>query len=180
MRPDRHRRRLVVALGCAVAAASFAATARAVITPAWSYVPPALRARLAQQLGGSVFLPARTPLFYRYRSGAHVSNGVLNVTFTNRVRIHKGLWRWTKQTLLWQTRKLTAGMACEEWANREQTFQVSGNKVFGGTDDSGAPVSWRCVTNTHGTYVLSAKGNRFETLGLAFVVASGLDVSRRR
>jgi hypothetical protein len=180
VRPDRHRRRLVVALGCLVAAVSLATTARAVFTPAWSYLPPALRTRLAQQLGGSLFLPARTPLFYRYRDGASVSNGVLSVTFTNRVRIHKGLWRWTKQTLLWQARKLPTGASCEEWASWEQTFQVSGNKVFGGTDDSGTPVSWRCVTNKRGTYVLSAEGNRFETLGLAFVVATGLDVSRRR
>jgi hypothetical protein len=168
-----------IVLACLLAAAGCAAAARAVFTPAWSYVPATVRARLAKQLGGSLFLPARTPLFYRYRSGAHVSNGVLNVTFTNRVRIHKGLWRWTGQTFLWQARKLPAGSSCDQWATKTQTFQVDGNKVFGSDSTTGAR-AWRCVTNTDGTYVLQASnGAKFAAVGLAIVVASGLDVGRR-
>ena len=76
-------------------------TATAGFTPAWSYVPAPLRAHLAAESGGVLFLPARTPAFYRYRSGAAVTNGKLRVTFTNRVRIRAGVWQWTKKTFVW-------------------------------------------------------------------------------
>ena len=133
-----------------MAAGAFAGVARSLFTPAWSYLPAANRAQLAKQQGGSLFLPARTPLFYRYRSGAKVANGVLSVPFTNRVRIRKGLWRWTGQSFVWQVRKLPAGKTCDQWATRTQTFQVDGNKVFGAVTPTGA-VAWRCVTDAHGT-----------------------------
>jgi hypothetical protein len=175
------RIRLVgISLACLVAAGAGTGVARALFTPAWSYVPAATRSQLARRQGGSLFLPARTPLFYRYRSGANVVNGVLSVPFTNRVRIRKGLWRWTKQSFVWQVRKLPAGRTCDQWATRTQTFQVDGNKVFGAVTPSGA-IAWRCVTNAHGTYVLSAaNGDKLPAVGLAIVVASGLDVSNRR
>jgi hypothetical protein len=96
------------------------------------------------------------------------------------VRIRKGLWRWTGQSFLWQVRKLPAGKTCDQWATRTQTFQVDGNKVFGAASPTGA-IAWRCVTNAYGTYVLSASnGGKFGAVGLAIVVASGLDVSHRR
>jgi len=169
-----------ILLACLVAAGAFAGTARSLFTPAWSYLPAAGRAQLAKQQGGSLFLPARTPLFYRYRGGAKVAGGVLSVPFTNRVRIRKGLWRWTGQSFVWQVRKLPAGKTCDQWATPTQTFQVDGNKVFGGATPAGA-VAWRCVTNAHGTYVLSASNaGKLSAAGLAIVVASGLDVSHRR
>ena len=167
-------------LACLVAAGACAGVARSLFTPAWSYLPTATRIQLAKRQGGSLFLPARTPLFYRYRSGAKIAGGVLTVPFTNRVRIRKGLWRWTGQSFVWQVRKLPAGKTCDQWATRTQTFQVDGNKVFGGESPTGA-VAWRCVTNAHGTYVLSASaGGKLPAVGLAIVVASGLDVSNRR
>jgi hypothetical protein len=169
-----------ISLACLVTAGAFAGAARSLFTPAWSYLPAASRTQLAKQQGGSLFLPARTPLFYRYRSGAKVANGVLSVPFTNRVRIRKGLWRWTGQSFVWQVRKLPAGKTCDQWATRTQTFQVDGNKVFGAVTPTGA-TAWRCVTDTHGTYVLSASnGGKLSAVGLAIVVASGLDVSHRR
>ena len=169
-----------ISLACLVAAGAFAGVARSLFTPAWSYVPATTRAQLAKRQGGSLFLPARTPLFYRYRSGATVVNGVLSVPFTNRVRIRKGLWQWTKQSFVWQVRKLPAGKTCDQWAARTQTFQVDGNKVFGAVTPTGA-VAWRCVTNANGTYVLSAANSaKLSPVGLAIVVASGLDVSHRR
>ena len=169
-----------ISLACLVAAGAFAGVARSLFTPAWSYLPAANRAQLAKQQGGSLFLPARTPLFYRYRSGAKVTNGVLSVPFTNRVRVRKGLWRWTGQSFLWQVRKLPAGKTCEQWATRTKTFQVDGNKVFGAETPTGA-VAWRCITDTHGTHVLSASNvGKLPAVGLAIVVASGLDVSHRR
>ncbi len=169
-----------ITLAVTLVAGSSATVARSAFTPAWSYLPAVVRAHLATQQGGTLILPARTPLFYRYRGGAKVANGVLSVPFTNRVRIRKGLWRWTKQTFLWQVRRLPAGKTCDQWATRTQTFQVDGNKVFGGVGSGGA-VAWRCVTNAHGTYVLSASnGGKLPTVGLAIVVASGLDVSHRR
>lgn len=169
-----------ISLACLVAAGAFAGIARSLFTPAWSYLPASTRAQLAKRQGGSLFLPARTPLFYRYRSGAKVANGVLSVPFTNRVRIRKGLWRWTGQSFVWQVRKLPAGKTCDQWATRTQTFQVDGNKVFGAVTPTGA-VAWRCVTNGNGTYVLSASnGGKLAAVGLAIVVASGLDVSHRR
>jgi hypothetical protein len=169
-----------ISLACLLAAGAVAGVAHSLFTPAWSYVPAATRAQLAKQQGGSLFLPARTPLFYRYRNGAQVAGGVLSVPFTNRVRIRKDLWRWTGQSFVWQVRKLPAGKTCDQWATRTQTFQVDGNKAFGGTGPNGA-VAWRCVTNVHGTYVLSAaNGGKLPAVGLAIVVASGLDVSRRK
>ena len=105
---------------------------------------------------------------------------MLSVPFTNRVRVRKGLWRWTGQSFLWQVRKLPAGKTCDQWATRTQTFQVDGNKVFGANTPTGA-VAWRCITDAHGTHVLSASnGGKLPGVGLAIVVASGLDVSHRR
>ena len=73
-----------------------------------------------------------------------------------------------------------AGKTCDQWATRTQTFQVDGNKVFGGTTSTGS-VAWRCVTNAHGTYVLSvSNGGKLPGVAFAIVVASGLDVSHRR
>jgi hypothetical protein len=176
----RRIRLLAISLASLVAAGAFAGVARSLFTPAWSYIPRTTRVRLASQQGGDLFLPARTPLFYRYRGGAKVSGGVLTVSFTNRVRIRQGLWRWTKQQFVWQVRKLPAGKTCDQWATRTQTFQVDGNKVFGADSPTGA-VAWRCVTNANGTYVLAASnGGKLSAVGLAIVVASGLDVSRRR
>ena len=80
-------------------------TARAGFIPAWSYLPASLRTHLAAETGGALFLPARTPDFYRYRSGATVTNGKLAVTFTNRVRIRAGVWQWTKKTFVWNAQR---------------------------------------------------------------------------
>ena len=169
-----------ITLVVALVAGSSATVARSAFTPAWSYLPAVVRAQLAAQQGGSLILPARTPLFYRYRGGAKVSNGVLSVPFTNRVRIRKGLWRWTGQSFLWQVRKLPAGKTCDQWATRTQTFQVDGNKVFGVDGPTGA-LAWRCISDAHGTHVLVASnGGKLSAVGLAIVVASGLDVSHRR
>jgi hypothetical protein len=170
--------RLAVAL-FAVVACIAATAAQAVFTPAWSYVPPRLRAALAAESGGVLYLPARTPSFYRYRSGAAAGGGVLRVRFWNRVRIRHGVWRWTKQSFLWQTRRLPAGVACADWGTSQQTFQVSGNKVFGNPTSGRA---WRCVTDRRGrTRVLVAsEGGRLPVVALAIVVSSGLDVSGRR
>ena len=146
-------------------------------TPAWTYVPAPLRAQLAAQEGGTLYLPARTPSFYRYRSGAAVRAGVLTVTFTNRVRIRQGLHRWTKQTFVWQVRPLAGTADCRNWGSAQKTLQMSGNKVYW------APgVAWRCVTDTRGhRHVLAASDDtgRFPDTGLGYVVASGLDVSGR-
>ncbi len=160
-------------------AALLAGVAGAKITPAWSYLSKPLRTQLAAKSGGTLYLPARTPLFYRYRSGANVTNGILSVTFTNRVRIRQGLWRWTKQTFVWQVMPLPSGTACSDWAPRTQTFQVDGNKVFG--SDANGGEAWRCVVDKHGmTHVLAAlHGAKFAGVGYAIVVASGLDVSGR-
>ena len=144
-------------------------------------LPPGLHPRTARKAARRKPVPARPhAALYRYRSGAKVANGVLSVPFTNRVRIRKGLWRWTGQSFVWQVRKLPAGKTCDQWATRTQTFQVDGNKVFGAVTPTGA-VAWRCVTNGNGTYVLSASnGGKLAAVGLAIVVASGLDVSHRR
>ena len=153
--------------------------ARAGFTPAWSYVPAPLRATLAAKEGGTLFLPARTPLFYRYRAGAAVANGKLSVPFTNRVRIRQGLWKWTKESFQWEVLPLAKGSACTSWATVTQTYQVDGNKVYG-TDDAGGAV-WRCVVDRNGkAHVLAATaGGKPAAVGLAIVVASGLDVSNR-
>jgi hypothetical protein len=169
---------LVVAVGAAAVVAT--GVARAGFTPAWSYVPAPLRAKLATQSGGSLFLPARTPLFYRYRSGAAVANGRLSVTFWNRVRIRQGLWRWTKDSFVWRVQPLPASTACTSWLPKDQTLQVDGNKVFWSSGTNGG-TAWRCVTDKRGrSLVLSASaGPKAPSVGLAVVVASGLDVSSR-
>ena len=153
-----------------------AGAARAGFTPAWSYVPANLRAKLAAQSGGELFLPARTPGFYRYRSGARVANGELAVTFTNRVRIRAGVWQWTKKTFVWNAQRYSGD--CTAFATPDKTLQLSGNKVYWSASTG---VAWRCVQDLRGwTYVLSASSaTPFGEGGLASVVASGLDVSRR-
>ena len=173
------RLRVAVVLSVAIAAA-LAGPAGAGFVPAWSYLSPALRAGLAAKSGGSLYLPARTPLFYRYRSGASVSNGRLTVPFRNRVRIRAGLWRWTAQTFRWQAIPVGANVACATWKRPDQTLQVDGNKVFwSGTAAGGT--AWRCVTDRRGRRVVLAAsaGRNLGAAGLATVVASGLDVSRR-
>jgi hypothetical protein len=164
---------------CAAVAVAAAGDARAGFTPAWSYLPAPLRARLAAESGGSLFLPARTPLFFRYRSGATVAGGTLSVPFTNRVRIRQGLWRWTKATFLWQVRPLPAGDTCSAWKTPDKTLQFDGNKVYWTSAAGGT--TWRCVTDRSGrAHVLSASaGGTLGDVGLAVVVASGLDVSNR-
>jgi len=145
-----------------------AATADAGFTPAWSYVPPALRAKLAVQAGGSLFLPARVELGYRYRAGAKVANGVLTVPFTQRVRVRQGVYKWTNRTILWHTQRLASGTGCESWATKTKTLQLSGNKVY--WSDSG--VAWRCVTDRNGRQLVLSSSD-------STAVASALDVSRR-
>ena len=101
-----------------------------------------------------------------------------SVPFTNRVRIRQGLWKWTKQSFVWEVLPLAKGSACTSFATVAQTFQVDGNKVYG-TDDAGA-TAWRCVVDRNGkSHVLVATGGKLGGVGLATVVASGLDVSRR-
>lgn len=161
----------VVVTGLAVAGG----TARAGFTPAWSYVPSTLRAQLATEGGGVLFLPARTPAFYRYRSGAAVANGKLTVTFTNRVRIRAGVWQWTKKTFVWHAQRYSGD--CTTFATPDKTLQLSGNKVYW---SGGTGVAWRCVKDTRGrSYVLSASSATGLGEGVATAVASGLDVSRR-
>ena len=146
-------------------------------TPAWTYVPGPLRAQLTAQQGGTLYLPARSLDFYRYRSGAAVRGGVLTVTFTNRVRVHQGLWRWTNRTFVWQVRPLAATADCRNWGNAQKTLQMSGNKVYWAPN-----VAWRCVTDKHGhRHVLAAIDDtgKLPDVGLGFVAASGLDVSGR-
>jgi hypothetical protein len=164
----------------AVVAAGVGSAARGGFTPAWSYLSAPLREQLAAKDGGSLFLPARMPLFYRFRSGASVTNGKLTVTFTNRVRIRQGLWRWTKQTIRWQTLPLAADTDCAAWRELDKTLQFDGNKVYWSA--SPAPgAAWRCVTDKRGRrFVLTASGSgNFADEPLAGVVASGLDVSGR-
>jgi hypothetical protein len=159
----------VVALAVAVG------TARAGFTPAWSYLPASLRAQLAAESGGVLFLPARTPDFYRYRAGATVANGKLTVTFTNRVRIRAGVWQWTKKTFLWHAQRY--GRVCSAFATPDKTLQLSGNKVYWSASTG---VAWRCVKDSRGrSYVLSASSATGLGEGVASAVASGLDVSRR-
>jgi hypothetical protein len=152
------------------------ATASAGFTPAWSYLSPVLRAKLANQAGGTLYLPARTPLGYRYRAGALVSKGKLTVPFTRRVRVSQGVYRWTKDTFLWHTQPFKG--TCTSFAAVDKTLQVSGNKVYW---SSSAGVAWRCVTDRLGRQlVLSATGGTALTDSpLSTVVASGLDVSMR-
>jgi hypothetical protein len=163
-------------LACVIIGAAAAAS-----TPAWSYLPATLRARLSAELGGPLFLPARTPLFYRYRSGATVHAGTLSVKFTNRVRVRKGLWRWTKQSFSWQVVPLPKGVACTEWGSAQKTLQVDGNTVYWAALHAGGGKAWRCATDRLGrTRVLAASDTgRLPDVALAIVAAGGLDVSRR-
>jgi ribosomal protein L35AE/L33A len=159
---------------------AFTGLAAARITPAWSYVPAKVRAQLAAQSGGVLYLPARTPLFYRYRSGAKVVNGKLSVPFTNRVRIRQGLWRWTKQSFLWQVLPLPASATCTTWAKPEKTYQYAGNKVYFANDASGGK-TWRCVTDRRGRRLVLVASHAPQFAGRPILqpVASGLDVARR-
>jgi hypothetical protein len=169
---------LTVAALCA--AAALAGVAAAKITPAWSYVPARVRAQLAAQGGGVLYLPARTPLFYRYRSGAEVVGGKLTVTFTNRVRVRQGLWRWTKQTFLWQVLPLPASTSCTTWARPDKTYQFAGNKVFFANDAAGGK-TWRCVTDRRGRehVLVASDAPQFTGQPILQPVASGLDVGGR-
>jgi hypothetical protein len=169
-----HRRVVVAVVVLSLALAG--GTARAGFTPAWSYIPASLRAHLATESSGPLFLPARTPDFYRYRSGAKVTNGKLAVTFTNRVRIRAGVWQWTKKTFVWNARRYSAD--CTSFATPDKTLQLSGNKVYW---SAASGVAWRCVKDARGrAYVLSASSETgLGGAGLASAVASGLDVSRR-
>ena len=172
----RPTRALVAATGAALLLATvFAGAAGAKFTPAWTYVPPATRAQLAAT-SGTLYLPARTPLFYRYRSGATLNAGVLNVRFTNRVRVRQGLWRWTNKTFVWQVRPIAKTAVCSSWGGAQKTLQVAGNKVY-----SSNGTAWRCVTDRKGrVHVLAAmQGGALPDVALAIVVASGLDVARR-
>ncbi len=65
--------------------------------------------------------------------------------FTNRVRVHQGLWRWTKQTFVWQVRPLAKSADCRNWGNAQKTLQMSGNKVYWAPN-----VAWRCLTDRQG------------------------------
>jgi hypothetical protein len=170
-----HRRVVVAVVVLSLAVAG--GTARAGFTPAWSYVPASLRAHLAAESGGVLFLPARTPDFFRYRSGATVANGKLAVTFTNRVRIREGVWQWTKKTFVWNVRRYAGD--CTTFATPDKTLQLSGNKVYW---SAASGVAWRCVKDARGrAYVLFASSTTaLGQGGLASVVASGLDVSKRR
>jgi hypothetical protein len=155
------------------------AAAHAGFTPAWSYLPAPLRSQLAAREGGTLYLPARTPLFYRYRSGAKVANGRLTVTFTNRVRVREGLWKWTGQTFQWQVLRLPIGRTCASWTTATHTYQLGGNKVYwngAGTDG----YAWRCVVDRQGTshVLVATDGGQLSGVGLGLVIASGLDVSR--
>jgi hypothetical protein len=169
-----HRRLLLAVVVLALAVVGGAA--RAGFIPAWSYVPASLRAHLAAESGGVLFLPARTPGFYRYRSGAIVTNGKLAVTFTNRVRIREGVWQWTKKTFVWNARRYAGD--CTAFATPDQTLQLSGNKVYW---SAASGVAWRCVKDARGrAYALSASSpTGLGEGGLASAVASGLDVSKR-
>jgi hypothetical protein len=169
-------RRLAAATAAGlVAATSFAGGADAKFTPAWTYVPHALRAQLAAK-SGTLYLPARTPLFYRYRSGATLNGGILTVRFTNRVRVRQGVWRWTNKSFVWQVRPLAKIAACANWGSAQKTLQVAGNKVYWSNG-----IAWRCVTDRNGhVHVLAAsQGGALPDVALAIVVASGLDVAGR-
>lgn len=140
-------------------------------TPAWSYVPAPLRAQLASQSGGVLYLPARTPSFYRYRSGASVHAGILTVRFIDRVRIRAGVWKWTGKTFTWQVRRY-AGASCRAWGNARKTLQMGGNKVYWAPN-----VAWRCVRGR--VLAASDDSGRLPGTALGEVVASGLDVAGR-
>lgn len=173
-------KRLPVAVSLLLLAGAAGTTARAGFVPAWSYVPAPLRAELAHAAGGSLYLPARVPSFYRYRSGAAVAGGTLTVPFVNRVRVREGVWRWTTQTFTWRVQRLPATTGCSAWGQSEKTLQVGGNKVYTSTSTAAGALAWRCVVDRHGrTLVLSATQAGAGAVPLATVVASGLDVAGR-
>jgi hypothetical protein len=156
-----------------------ASTASAGFTPAWTYLSPALRAHLAQQLGGTLYLPARSGTGYRYHAGARAANGVLTVPFTQRVRIRQGVYQWTKKNYVWRTQPLPAGTACIDWAPKDKTYQVGGNRVYWSSANG---VAWRCVTTKGGKQLVlsaSSPAGGYAGVGLAIIVASGLEVSGR-
>jgi hypothetical protein len=165
-------------------AAILAPSAAAKVTLAWSYVPTGLRAALAAKAGGALYLPARTPLFYRYRSGATVRGSLLTVAFVDRVRVRQGVWRWTNKQFLWQVRPLPRNTMCKVWgAGSQKTLQMDGNRVYWAQDANGVGKAWRCVTDRmHRTQLLIASdpSGRLPDVALARVVASGLDVGGRR
>ncbi len=175
------KRRVCVAIVVAACAGVAAATAGAAFIPAWSYVPAAVRSHLAAGSGGTLYLPARTPLFYRYRSGAKVTAGMLSVPFTNRVRVRQGLWKWTAQTFLWHVQPLPKATECSVWRTNTKTLQLSGNRVYSTATPANGSLAWRCVTDRTGrTLVLSSStAIAGDQVGMGEVVASGLDVSRR-
>lgn len=173
---SRPTRALVAATAAGlVAATAFAGAAVAKLTPAWTYLPHGVRAQLSATTG-TLYLPARTPLFYRYRSGATLNGSILTVRFTNRVRVRPGAWRWTGKSFVWQVRPLAPSTPCANWAAAEKTLQMAGNKVYWSNG-----TAWRCVTDRKGrTHVLAAlQGGALRDAALAMVVASGLDVAGR-
>jgi hypothetical protein len=174
-------RRAGVAILVTACAGVAATVAGAGFTPAWSYLPAAVRGQLADASGATLYLPARTPPFYRYRSGARVTAGVLSVPFTNRVRVRQGLWKWTSQTLLWQVQPLPGSTGCSRWRTNTKTLQLSGNLVYSTSTPTQGSIAWRCVTDRTGrTLVMSSSTvSAGDQVGMGVVVASGLDVSRR-
>jgi hypothetical protein len=166
---------IAVAAAGLVSATAFAGVAAATFTPAWTYVPQAVRTQLAAKLG-TLYLPARTPLFYRYRSGATLQGGVLTVHFRDRVRVREGAWRWTNKSFVWQVRPLARTVACANWGGAQKTLQLAGNKVYWANG-----TAWRCVADRKGRiHVLAAlQGGALPDVALAMVVASGLDVAGR-
>ena len=173
--------RVGVAVIVAALAGIATTSAGAGFIPAWSYLPATVRAQLASASGGTLYLPARAPLFYRYRSGAKVTAGVLSVPFTNRVRVREGLWRWTGATFVWQVHSVPGSTDCSTWRTNDKTLQLDGNRVYSGATPSQGSIAWRCVTDRRGrTLVLSASTSTAGGgVGMGLVVASGLDVSRR-
>lgn len=158
-----------------VVSAALAGAAAAKVTPAWTYVPPAVRAQLAAK-SGTLYLPARTPLFYRYRSGARISGGILTIRFTDRVRVREGVWRWTNKSFVWQDRPFAKTAACANFARVQKTLQLAGNKVYWSYG-----TAWRCVTDRKGRghALVATQGGTLPDTALAMVVASGLDVAGR-
>jgi hypothetical protein len=173
-------KRVHVAVSLVILAGAAGATARAGFVPAWSYVPAPLRVELARVGGGSLYLPARVPSFYRYRSGAAFAGGTLTVPFVDRVRVREGVWRWTTRTFTWRVQRLPVTTGCSAWGHSEKTQQVGGNKVYTSTSTPAGALAWRCVVDRRGrTLVLSATQTGAGAVPLAIVVASGLDVAGR-
>ena len=155
-----------ISLACLVAAGAFAGVARSLFTPAWSYLPAATRAQLAKQQGGSLFLPARTPLFYRYRSGAQGRERCAERS------LHEPRSHPEGPLALDRTELRLAGAQAAGRARRA-TSGPRGRRRSRSTatrssvrDRPTGAVAWRCVTNAHGTYVLSASnGGKLSAVG---------------